>query len=69
MVAGFGRRYRVRFPDGGVSFVTLLGPVKEPGEVVSIYGRWQVERVVEAVGEDLDYELDVAEVDDRTADD
>jgi hypothetical protein len=64
MVAGFGRRYAVHFPDGGLAYVTFLGPVKEPGDVVSIYGRWEVERVTKVDVEDVDYELHVIEPDD-----
>ena len=60
MVAGFGKRYTIVYPDGYVEQRTLLGHPKHPGETLKLRGRrWLVATVVELVGEELDYEIHV----------
>jgi len=58
MVAGFGRRYSIYYPDGNVEQRTLLGPPKEVGETLKLDGtKWEVVRSSPIFGEELDFEL------------
>jgi len=60
MVAGFGKLYEVHFPSGSIECHALLGPPKQPGEIVTLKpGHWRVLRVMELDGGDVDYELHV----------
>jgi hypothetical protein len=64
MAAGFGKRYEIHFPDGTVERGSLLGPAKEPEEIINLADRdWRVVRAVEVDFEDIDYELWVEAVD------
>lgn len=68
MVAGFGYRYAIHFPDGSVAHRVDLEPLKQPGEVVVVNGvRWRIVRVddlhiEEFQAGDVDYGLDVEAV-------
>jgi hypothetical protein len=65
MVAGFGKRYRIYLPDGSVEHRTMLGDPKIEGDTVKLNGhKWTVVRAVKLMGEELDYELHVAAIDD-----
>ena len=60
MVAGLGKVYEVHFPSGSVERHALLGPPKQPGEIVTLKpGKWRVVRVMELDVGDVDYELHV----------
>jgi hypothetical protein len=64
MLAGSGKRYEIHFPDGGIERGLLLGPAKEPEEVIRLASReWRITRAVEVGVEDIDYELHVEAVD------
>ena len=59
-VAGLGKRYEIHFPDGTVERGSLVGPAKEPEEIIRLAGRaWRVVRATDAEFEDIDYELHV----------
>jgi len=62
--AGSGKRYEIHFPDGGIERGLLLGPAKEPEEVIRLAsGEWRITRAAEVELEDVDYELHVEAVD------
>jgi hypothetical protein len=68
LVAGFGYRYAIHFPDGAVAHRVDLERLKHAGEVVMVNGeRWRIVRVEDLHIEefqagDVDYELDVVAV-------
>lgn len=64
MLARSGKRYEIHFPDGGIERGLLLGPAKEPEEVIRLAsGEWRITRAAEVELEDVDYELQVEAVD------
>ena len=48
----------IYFPDGEVERRRFVGPLKEPGEVISMRrGKWEIVRVAESGSESDEYEL------------
>jgi hypothetical protein len=58
-VAGLGKRYEILFPDGTVVRGSLVGPAKEPEEIIRLAGRAWKSSAPGAEFGDIDYELHV----------